>query len=76
MENTVLLDILAGFVFGLPLIVPLWKIHAKAGMRPALSLLVFLPYLGLLITTMVLAFSRWPATAWANTGECSEGVPK
>jgi len=65
MENEIITDLIGQIVIGILLVVPLWKIHGKAGKNPALSLFVFLPYLGLLIVSLVLAFSRWPATETA-----------
>ena len=62
MENELITDLIGQFVLGLLLVFPLWRIHDKAGKTPALALFVFLPYLGLLIVSLVLAFSRWPAT--------------
>ena len=62
MENELVIELISQIVIVLLLVVPLWKIHAKAGKNPALSLFVFIPYLGLLIVSLVLAFSRWPAT--------------
>jgi hypothetical protein len=52
-----------GGVIGLILvIVPLWRICARAGFSPALSLLAIIPWLGFLIVAVVLGFSEWPAT--------------
>ncbi len=56
-----MVDIIGQIILGLVLIFPLWKIHSKAGKNPVLSLFVFLPYLGLLIVSLNLAFSSWPA---------------
>lgn len=52
---------IASFIVSLILIVPVWKIFTKAGLQPALSLLVFIPLFGLIVTVMVLAFNEWPA---------------
>ena len=48
-------------VAGILLLLPLWRIHKRAGLHPALSLLVLVPYAGVLICSLVLAISRWPA---------------
>jgi hypothetical protein len=48
-------------VVGLLVVVPLWRIFARAGFGPALSLLAVLPYVGVPICLAVLAFRRWPA---------------
>ena len=62
MEDKLIGDPVGQVVLGVLLIVPLWKMHRKAGINPAPSLFVFLPYVGLFIVGLVLAFSRWPAT--------------
>ena len=54
---------LDSLIFSLLLVVPLWKIHAKAGLRPALSLLVFVPLFGLIVVSAVLAFVHWPVAS-------------
>ncbi|HIC82194.1 MAG TPA: hypothetical protein EYP07_14725 [Kiloniellaceae bacterium] len=51
--------LLGGFVFAILCIYPLWRIFARAGLPPALSLMVFLP-LGGLVAPMILAFAQWP----------------
>jgi hypothetical protein len=43
------------------LIIPVWRIFRRAGLQPALALLLLIPGLGLVIVSLVLAFSRWPA---------------
>ncbi len=52
----------SGLILGLVLVWPLWRICRRAGLAPALSLLVFLPFIGGLVVVLVLALSRWPAT--------------
>ena len=47
-------------VYGLIIIVPAWRIFKRAGFSPALALLVFIPAVGALIATLILAFARWP----------------
>lgn len=74
MEDSLLSDTLILILWMLPLAIPVWKIHSKAGMRPVLSLLVFVPYIGLLLTTTILAFSRWPATDRSNASTQWEGT--
>lgn len=54
--------IVSYLIGALLLVVPVWRIHGKAGLNPALSLFLFVPYIGFLIVTLVLAFARWPAT--------------
>ena len=43
------------------LIIPVWRIFRRAGLQPALALLLLVPGLGVLIVSLILAFSRWPA---------------
>lgn len=51
-----------GTVIGLALlIIPLWKICARAGFNPALSLIAIIPFLGFLIVVGILAFAQWPS---------------
>lgn len=42
-------------------IYPLWRIFSRAGLNPALSLLIFLPGLGWFVVAFILGFARWPA---------------
>lgn len=61
--NTLLQEsLLSGVMTAILLIIPLWRIFARAGLRPALSLLIFIPFAGALICLLILALSRWPAT--------------
>lgn len=48
------------------LVVPLWRIFSRAGLNPALSLIVFVPVFGFLIVLLILALSRWPSTEGAG----------
>ena len=41
-------------------VVPFWKIFARAGFKPAFSLLALIPG-GILILLWVIAFAKWPA---------------
>ena len=43
------------------LLVPVWRIHRRAGLFPALSLLILVPFAGVVASSLILAFSRWPA---------------
>ncbi len=52
---------LASYLVGaVILIYPLWRIFSRAGFKPALAFIIFLPYLGSLVVVLVLAFARWP----------------
>jgi len=56
-------------VAALILIVPAWRICRRVGHHPALSLLLFLPGVGLIILACILAFGRWPALDRLASGE-------
>ena len=43
------------------LIVPLWRIHQRAGLSPVLAFLVAIPLAGPLVVLLLLAFTDWPA---------------
>ena len=47
---------------------PLWKIHQKAGQSPALSLLVLVPFIGPLISILILAFVPWDSQKVTKQG--------
>lgn len=49
------------FIISLLVVVPLWRIYQRAGLNPALSLLVLIPWVGGLVVLAMLAFSSWPA---------------
>jgi hypothetical protein len=53
-------NVIVGLVVLILVIVPLWRICARAGFVPALSLLVVIPWLGFLIVAAVLGFAEWP----------------
>ena len=60
------MDFVGSFIVGFIVFVavalfPLWKVFAKTGMSPWLSLLVLIPGLGGMICVIILAFARWPA---------------
>jgi hypothetical protein len=42
-------------------VIPLWRVFSRAGLSPALSLLVIVPILGWPIAGLILAFSKWPS---------------
>jgi hypothetical protein len=42
------------------LLLPAWRIFGRAGYRPALSLIVLIPFVGALAALAVLAFGDWP----------------
>ena len=60
--SLVVLSILVVHVlFALVLIIPTWRICARAGFSGALSLFHFVPLIGSFIVMAILAFSTWPA---------------
>jgi hypothetical protein len=63
MDDTALAggQLVIGLVIVLLLIIPVWKIFAKAGLGGAWSLLMLVPGIGPLIVILMLAFKRWPA---------------
>jgi uncharacterized membrane protein YhaH (DUF805 family) len=48
-------------LFALLLIIPTWRICARAGFSGALSLFHLIPVIGSFIVMAILAFSTWPA---------------
>ncbi|NUB11518.1 hypothetical protein GAY28_01615 [Azospirillum brasilense] len=54
-------DAIAYIIAALLLQIPAWVIPKKAGFHPALSLVNLIPGLGILVLSLILAFSTWPA---------------
>lgn len=63
----------SGLFTAVLLAVPLWRIFRRAGLTPALSLFVFVPWLGLLIVLGLLALRDWPAHP-SDVVEQGEGI--
>jgi hypothetical protein len=60
--SVVLLFLAIGhLVLSLLLVIPTWRIFGRAGFPGALSLLHFVPVVGLLVVMAILAFNDWPA---------------
>ena len=38
---------------------PVWRIFKRAGLNPLLSLSMFIPFVGILASGLILSFSRW-----------------
>jgi hypothetical protein len=55
-------------VMAILLLFPVWRIFKRAGLNPALSLTVLIPYVGLLLSGIILAASTWKLGA-ARQGE-------
>jgi hypothetical protein len=53
---------------GLIMIWPVWRIFRRAGFAPAWALLIFVPALGWLAATAMLALARWPAAEGRRDG--------
>ena len=60
MDSELPYELLSTFLIGIILIVPTWAIYKKAGLSPWLSLLLFLPIVGVLGVIVILATSNWP----------------
>ncbi|HTR84796.1 MAG TPA: hypothetical protein VMI56_09975 [Reyranella sp.] len=59
--SMIMLAVVIGHVvFSLILIIPAWRICARAGFGGAWSLLLLLPVLGPVIVMAILAFGDWP----------------
>ncbi len=55
------METLISFVIAAAIVaLPAWRICARAGLSPYLSLVVFVP-MGFLILLVLLAFAEWPA---------------
>ena len=46
-------------VMAILLLYPVWRIFKRAGLNPAISLTVLLPYTGILLSGIILAVSKW-----------------
>jgi hypothetical protein len=60
--------VLGHILLSLLLIIPTWRIFARAGFSGALSLLHLVPVVGSLIVMAILAFSDWPAGEARRSG--------
>ena len=58
--SRLLVELGTEFLVALILIVPIWRIFSRAGFSGFWSLLMFIPFAGYLIATLMLAFRRWP----------------
>lgn len=55
------LEIVIGAVaVAILLVIPLYRVMAKAGLNPALAFLIAIPGFGYLIVIGILAFADWP----------------
>ena len=56
------MDVITSFAFAVIVIIPLWRIFERAGLVPAIALIALVPYLGIVLAALILAFSRWSGT--------------
>ncbi|PQJ28577.1 hypothetical protein BSZ32_08680 [Rubritalea profundi] len=64
----IILMLMVSTIFAGVFMLPFWMILKKAGLSPALSLLLFVPG-GLLVLLFILALSRWPALESASANQ-------
>jgi hypothetical protein len=57
------MDVLFTLPVAVLVIIPLWRIYERAGLAAPLSLIVFVPYVGLFLAAAILAFADWPAAS-------------
>ena len=53
------MHVVGSFAFALVVLIPLWRLCQRAGLAPAIALIAFVPYLGIVIVAAILAFARW-----------------
>jgi len=53
------MHVIGSFAFGVVVLIPLWRICERAGLTPAIALLVLIPYVGIVLVALILAFSTW-----------------
>jgi hypothetical protein len=51
------------FGFAVLVIFPVWRIFQRAGLSPAWSLSLFVPWVGPLVAAGILAFAKWGGEA-------------
>jgi len=51
--------IIQAIVLALLFLFPVWRIFQRAGLNPAISLTVLIPYVGFLLSGIILAVSKW-----------------
>ncbi len=49
--------------FAVLVIIPVWRIYQRAGLPPAWSLTLFLPWIGPLVAVGILALATWGSAA-------------
>ena len=56
----ILVELGTEFLVAIILVVPIWRIFSRAGFSGFWALLLFIPFAGYLMATLMLAFRRWP----------------
>jgi hypothetical protein len=56
-------NIISFLIIGLLFVIPFWVMCGKVGIAPMLSLLAFIPVVGILLVMAILAFAPWPNAA-------------
>ena len=56
----ILFELGTEFLVAIILVVPIWRICSRAGFSGFWALLLFIPFAGYLMATLMLAFRRWP----------------
>jgi hypothetical protein len=60
LQQTFLQAVQAYYWWVIIILYPAWRVCRRAGFRPWASLLLLVPYVGLLALTVFLAFKEWP----------------
>lgn len=55
MEELIIQVIVTAIMF----LYPVWRIFKRAGLNPAISLTVLIPYIGILLSGIILVVSKW-----------------
>lgn len=55
MEELIIQVIVTAILF----LYPVWRIFKRAGLNPAISLTVLIPYIGILLSGIILVVSKW-----------------
>lgn len=55
MEELIIQVIVTAIMF----LYPVWRIFKRAGLNPAISLTILIPYIGILLSGIILVVSKW-----------------
>ena len=53
------MELFLDVLFSALLVIPAWKVFARAGLSPYFSGLVFVPFIGFMLVIAILAFMPW-----------------